>query len=68
MSIINKKTLPVIETIGSQAKSRFTGTIQRVTVEVQPMKTADKIKEDRMKRETIHKMEKRVSIVQENQF
>ncbi len=33
---------PVVETIGSEAKSRFTGRIPKVTVEVKEMKTADK--------------------------
>jgi arylsulfatase len=33
---------PVVESIGSEAKSRFTGRIPKVTVEVKEMKTADK--------------------------
>ncbi len=30
----NRRTLPVVEAIGSEAKSRFTGRIPRLTVEV----------------------------------
>ena len=29
---------PVVETIGSEARSRFTGTVNKVTIKVKPMK------------------------------
>ncbi len=38
---------PVVEAIGSEGKSRFTGRIPKVTVEVKEMKKADKAEEDR---------------------
>lgn len=37
---------PVVETIGSEAKSRFTGRIPKVTVEVKEMKATEKNEED----------------------
>jgi hypothetical protein len=46
---------PVVETIGSEAKSRFTGKIPKVTVEVREMKKADKAKEDKARMEYAHK-------------
>lgn len=46
---------PVVETIGSEAKSRFTGNIHKVTVEVKEMKKADKAEEDRARAEYAHK-------------
>ena len=33
---------PVVEYIGAEAKSKFTGHITKVTVEVKPMKAPDK--------------------------
>jgi hypothetical protein len=47
---------PVVESIGSEAKSRFTGKIPKVTIEVQEMKKADKAEEDKARAETAHKM------------
>jgi len=47
---------PVVESIGSEAKSKFTGKIPKVTVEVQPMKKADKAAENKARAETAHKM------------
>ncbi|MFO7706552.1 MAG: hypothetical protein R6V84_00105, partial [Desulfobacterales bacterium] len=46
---------PVVETIGSEAKSKFTGRIPRVTVEVREMKKADKAEEDRARTVAAHK-------------
>jgi arylsulfatase len=46
---------PVVESIGSEAKSRFTGHIRKVTVEVKPMKAADKAEEDKLRAEVAHK-------------
>jgi arylsulfatase A-like enzyme len=46
---------PVVETIGSEAKSRFTGKIPKVTVEIKPMKAADKEKESKLRAEVNHK-------------
>jgi arylsulfatase len=46
---------PVVESIGSEAKSKFTGHILKVTVEVKPMKAADKADEDKARMETAHK-------------
>jgi arylsulfatase len=46
---------PVVEAIGSEAKSRFTGTIHKVTVEVKPMKRADRIEEHKARMEFAHK-------------
>jgi arylsulfatase len=42
---------PVVETIGSEAKSRFTGHIRKVTVEINPMKAADKAEKDKLRTE-----------------
>jgi hypothetical protein len=44
----------VVESIGSEARSSFTGKIHKVTIKVEKMKTADKAKEDRLRRETAH--------------
>ena len=42
----------MVETIGSKAKSNFTGKIPKVTIEVKEMKQADKAKADaRMRQE-----------------
>ena len=38
---------PVVETIGSESKSRFTGRIPKVTVEVKEMTAADKNEENK---------------------
>jgi arylsulfatase len=46
---------PVVETIGSEAKSKFTGHISKVTVEVKPMETAEKAEADKGQREAAHK-------------
>ncbi|HBX42600.1 MAG TPA: arylsulfatase [Deltaproteobacteria bacterium] len=46
---------PVVETIGSEAKSKFTGKIHMVTVEVKEMKKADKAEEDMLRAEYAHK-------------
>jgi arylsulfatase A-like enzyme len=46
---------PVVESIGSEAKSRFNGKIPKVTVEVQPMKKADKAVEDKARVTFMHK-------------
>ena len=46
---------PVVEAIGSEAKSRFTGKIPKVTIEVKEMKKADKSEEDKARIEAAHK-------------
>jgi arylsulfatase len=46
---------PVVETIGSEAKSRFTGKVHNVTIEVQPMKSADTDEEAAARTEVSHK-------------
>ena len=46
---------PVVETIGSEARSRFTGRIPKVTVEVKDMKKADQREEDKARLEFAHK-------------
>jgi arylsulfatase len=46
---------PVVETIGSEAKSRFTGRIPKVTVEVKEVKTADKNEEKKAMAVATHK-------------
>ncbi len=46
---------PVVETIGSEAKSRFTGTVRKVTVEVKEMKKADREEEDKLRTEYARK-------------
>ncbi len=46
---------PVVETIGSEGKSRFTGKVHRVTIEVQPMKAADAHEEETARTEVAHK-------------
>jgi arylsulfatase A-like enzyme len=38
---------PVVEAIGSEAKSHFTGHIPKVTIEIKEMKPADKAEEDK---------------------
>ncbi|MFO7708277.1 MAG: arylsulfatase [Desulfobacterales bacterium] len=46
---------PVVEAIGSEAKSKFNGKIPRVTVEVKEMQKADKPEEDRLRAEYTRK-------------
>jgi len=46
---------PVVESIGSEAKSRFTGHITKVTVEVKPMKAADKAEAEKAGKEAVKK-------------
>ena len=46
---------PVVESIGSEAKSKFTGRIPKVTVEVKEMKKAEKTLESKLRAETTHK-------------
>ena len=46
---------PVVESIGSEAKSKFTGRIPKVTVEVKEMKNAEKALENKLRAETTHK-------------
>ena len=38
---------PVVEAIGSEAKSKFTGKIPKVVIEVKEMKAADKAEESK---------------------
>jgi hypothetical protein len=45
---------PVVEAIGSEAKSKFTGRISKVTVEVKEMKKADKAEGNRLQAEVVH--------------
>jgi len=47
--------LPVVESIGSERKSKFAGKIHKVTLEVGEMKKADKAKEKKAQREFAHK-------------
>jgi hypothetical protein len=47
----------VVEAIGSEAKSRFTGRIHKVTIEVKKMKKADKAEEGKARMEYAHKKE-----------
>jgi hypothetical protein len=46
---------PVVEAIGSEAKSKFTGKIPKVTIEVKEMKKTDKAVEDKARMEAAHK-------------
>jgi arylsulfatase len=46
---------PVVEAIGSEAKSKFTGRIHKVTVEVKEMKKAEKEQENKLRAEATHK-------------
>ena len=46
---------PVVEAIGSEARSHFTGHITKVTVETKEMKAADKTEEDKIFAEAAHK-------------
>ena len=46
---------PVVEAIGSEAKSKFTGHITKVTVEVRPMEAPDKAEAEKGQKEAAHK-------------
>jgi len=46
---------PVVEAIGSEAKSKFTGRITKVTIEVKEMKKGDKAEEDKDRIGLAHK-------------
>jgi arylsulfatase len=46
---------PVVEAIGAEAKSKFTGHITKVTVEVKPMKAPEKAEAEKAGRETAKK-------------
>jgi arylsulfatase len=46
---------PVVEAIGSEAKSRFTGHITKVTVEVKPMMAPEKAEAEKVQKEATHK-------------
>lgn len=46
---------PVVETIGSEARSKFTGKIYKVTIEVQDMKKADKEEEQKARMDLAQK-------------
>ena len=46
---------PVVESIGSEAKSKFTGRIPKVTIEVKEMKKADKKEENKVRAEYAQK-------------
>jgi hypothetical protein len=46
---------PVVEAIGSEAKSKFTGRIPKVTIEVKEMKKANKAEEDKARIGLAHK-------------
>jgi arylsulfatase len=46
---------PVVEAIGSEAKSKFTGHITKVTVEIKPMKAPDKAEAEKAGKETAKK-------------
>jgi arylsulfatase len=46
---------PVVEAIGAERASKFTGKIHKVTIEVKEMKKADKAEEDALHAEAAHK-------------
>ena len=46
---------PVVEAIGSEAKSKFAGKITKVTIEVKEMKAADKEEEQKLRAQAAHK-------------
>jgi arylsulfatase A-like enzyme len=46
---------PVVEAIGSEAKSKFTGKIEKVTVEVKPMEAPDKAEAEKSQKEAAKK-------------
>jgi len=45
----------VVETIGSEAKSKFTGKIPKVTVEIQEMKAPEKAEAEKGQKEAAKK-------------
>jgi len=45
----------VVEAIGSEAKSRFTGRIHKITIDVKEMKKADKTDEGKARMKYAHK-------------
>jgi len=45
----------VVEAIGSEAKSRFTGRIYKVTIDMKEMKKVDKVEEDKARHAYAHK-------------
>lgn len=46
---------PVVESIGSEAKSKFTGKIHKVTIEVKEMTKTEKAEEKKLRAEGVHK-------------
>jgi len=46
---------PVVEDYGIPAPYKFTGKIEKITIEVKEMKTAEKADEDKLRREAAHK-------------
>ena len=48
-------SLPVVEAIGAERASKFTGKIHKVTIEVKKMKKAEKVEENKLRAETAHK-------------
>jgi len=46
---------PVVEAIGAEAKSKFTGHITKVTVEVKPMEATDRAAADKAGKEAAKK-------------
>jgi len=46
---------PVVEAIGSEARSRFTGRIPKVTVEVKDVKAGDKAEAEKAQKEAARK-------------
>jgi arylsulfatase len=46
---------PIVESIGSEAKSRFTGHISKVRVEVRPMKAPEKVEAEKSQKEASRK-------------
>jgi hypothetical protein len=46
---------PVVEAIGAEAKSKFTGKITKVIIEVKEMKKADKAEAEKAGKETAKK-------------
>jgi arylsulfatase len=48
-------TAPVVESIGSEARSRFTGKVNKVTIEVEPMKPGKNAEADVLHRQLAHR-------------
>lgn len=46
---------PVVEAVGSEAKSKFTGKIHKVTIEVKEVKKADRLNEKKARAELAHR-------------